>query len=139
VVLLIPAIATAYEVTSTSGWQTTPLNVSQGQLLSISAVGLWNVDHHNFSFVDPDGYSPDEDSTISQGCKLDPQLPYGKLLARIGDDHLWAVGRGGTFTAGSSGVLSFRIHEADGCQLDNAGTVTVTVTILEPSNPPPRP
>jgi hypothetical protein len=119
----------SFNVGSTSGWQPTTLKVTQGQPLSFSAVGAWTVDYRNFSYVGPEGYSSEEDSQIYQGCKLDPLLPYGTLLARIGDNlSFWVVGRGGTFTADSSGALAFRIHDSDGCLGDNTGSVQVTVT-----------
>lgn len=119
----------SFDVTSTSGWQTTSLNVTAGQQLSFSAEGAWTVDYRFFSYVGPDGYTPVEDSQIYQGCKLNPQLPYAKLLARVGDSpSFWAIGSNGAFTADSSGVLSFRIHDGDTCLVDNAGSVQVAVT-----------
>ena len=143
VVLALPYIAVAssisVDVDSRLGWQSTSLTVSQGQLITFSAVGSWTVDfrNNNFPYVGPDGYKPEVDSRIFQGCKLDPKLPYARLLARIGTDPSWSVGRGGTFTARSSGVLSLRIHDADACQGDNDGFMKVTVTISAPSIPPP--
>jgi hypothetical protein len=134
VLLVLPAIAAAqstslaFTVDSTLGWQTTSMMITTGQELSFSASGSWTVDYRFFPEVGPDGYPPEVDSTIFQGCKLDPQLPYAKLLARVGDDpSFWAIGSGGTFTANRDGALAFRIHDGDGCLLDNAGTVQVTV------------
>ncbi len=69
------------------------------------------------------------DSTIYQGCKLDSIHPYGVLLVRIGadDPSFIAIGSRGQFPAYRDGFLEFRIHDADACLVDNAGTVTVTV------------
>lgn len=74
VLLALPTnvAAQTFNVDSTQGWQTTSLNVTAGQQLSFSASGSWSVDHRNFSFVGPEGYSPEEDSRIFQGCKLAP-------------------------------------------------------------------
>jgi hypothetical protein len=138
--LFLPSIAAgssiSVDVDSKLGWQSTSLTVSQGQLITFSAAGAWSVDFRNFPYVGPDGYSPDVDQTIYQGCKLDPKLPYGGVLARIGTDPFWPVGDGGTFTARSSGVLSLRIHDGDPCLGDNDGFIKVTLTISSSSVPP---
>jgi hypothetical protein len=98
------------------------LLVTQGQQVFLSAVGTWTVGYPGLSFVSADGYLPDEDMRIFQGCKLDSMLPYGKLLARVGDNpSFWVVGSDGVFTADRDGVLAFRIHDADACLVDNAG------------------
>src|SRR5271166_4977514 len=133
-VLVLPTIAAAqsssftFNVDSTKGWQTASILVQQGQKLTFSAEGAWTVDYRNFPPVGPDGYSPGVDGTIFQGCKLDPNLPYGTLLARIGDNPEFVVGNGGMGTASSNGALSFRIHDADACLGDNSGSVKVSVT-----------
>jgi Domain of unknown function (DUF5011) len=147
VLLVLPAISTTaqvasftFDVDSTRGWQTTSLRVTAGQPLSFSASGSWTVDYRFFSYVGPDGYTPAEDSQIYQGCKLNPQLPYAKLLGRVeGNPSFGAIGSGGTFTASRDGALAFRIHDADACLADNAGSVRVTVTV-EPagSEQPPE-
>jgi murein DD-endopeptidase MepM/ murein hydrolase activator NlpD len=125
-------------VSARQGWHPTSLIVSRGQQLSVSAKGSWTVDYRYFRYVGPEGYSPEEDRLIYQGCKLDPQLPYGTLLARIGNSpYFWIIGRGRTFTADSSGVLSFRIH--DTCLLDNSGSVRVAVTAAGLSTTPGAP
>ena len=119
----------SYEVTSTRGWQTASILVHQGQALSFSAEGAWSVDYRNFQNVGPEGYPPEVDGAIQQGCKLDPSQPYGLLLVRIGDDpNLQLLGRGGQLVASSDGPVSFRIHDNDACLGDNAGSVKVTVT-----------
>jgi hypothetical protein len=129
-----------FNVDSTRGWQTQSILVKSGQQLSFSAVGAWNVDYRNFSYVGPDGYSPEEDSRIFQGCKLDPLLPYGRLLVKVGDDpSFWVIGSQGAFTADRDGPVSFRIHDADACLGDNVGSLTVTVTGEGLSNVAPAP
>lgn len=118
-----------FNIDSKRGWQSTGVKVTAGQQLTISAKGSWSVDSRNFSFVGPDGYSPEEDSRIFQGCKLDPILPYGILLVKVGDDpSFWVIGSGGTFRADRDGFLAVRIHDADACLGDNDGTMKGKVT-----------
>lgn len=124
-----------FEVDAKRGWQSTSLEVTKGQQVSFSAVGSWTVDYRNFPYVGPNGYSLQVDRTIWQGCKLGPSLPYGLLLARVGDDpKSRIIGSETAFTADRDGVLAFRIHDGDACLGDNDGTVTVTVTLAQ-SNP----
>jgi len=119
----------AFDVDSTRGWQTTTLKVTTGKQLSFSTVGAWSIDHHNFSYVSPDGYSSEEDSRINPDCKLDPSLPYAQLLVKVGDDPSFQViGSEGTIAADRNGFLAFRIHDGDSCLVDNAGSMRVTVT-----------
>jgi hypothetical protein len=130
----------SYDVTSTRGWQPTLLKVTAGQLLTFSAVGSWSVDYRNLSYVGPDGYDPEKDSQIYQGCKLDSSLPYGKLLFRVGDDSTFtAIGNTFEFIPQHNGFLEFRIHDADACLIDNKGMVTVTVTGAELASSTPLP
>ena len=130
--LALPGIAASqspptFQVKSTEGWQPTTLKLTEGQKVSLSATGSWTVDQRRFSFVGPDGYSSDEDRLIFQGCKLDSSLPYGVLLARVGDAPAFSVGNGDEFKADREGFLEFRIHDDDRCLVDNSGSVTVAV------------
>jgi hypothetical protein len=128
IIALVDAAASTVSVDSTRGWQTTSFRVTKGQQVSFSTVGTWTVDFRNFPYVGPEGYTPAVDTTIYQGCKLAPTVPYGKLLVRVGDSTSFQViGSAGTLTADRDGELAFRIHDADACLVDNAGTVTVTV------------
>jgi hypothetical protein len=126
-------VAQSFEVSATRGWQVSPIIVSQGQQVSITASGSWTVDYRNFSYVGPDGYSPAEDSRIYQGCKLVlVQVPYGRLLAKIGNTG-YVIGQSGKFIANDTGPLAFRIHDANRCLADNAGSVGVTVATVQPT------
>ena len=124
-----PPATFSFDIVATRGWQSpTPIAVSQGQQLTISATGKWNVDFRNFNDVGPAGYPPWEDARIFQGCKLDQDLRYGQLL--------WRLDEGGPFfidtyvpSVTGSGTLSFRIHDADACLVDNSGSLHVTVSI----------
>jgi hypothetical protein len=136
VLLALPDIAAAqqtssftFQVDSTRGWQSTTLKVAAGQKLSFSTVGSWSVDYRNFSYVGTQGYTPQEDARIYQGCKIATSQPYGVLLVRLGDDPGYQVlGASGVLTANYDGPVSFRINDADACLGDNAGSVNVTAT-----------
>lgn len=110
-------------VSSLDGWQETPLILQQGNQYSISYNGgTWTVDHSNFEYVDPEGYPPEIDEQIFQGCKIDSSLPYARLLGRVGGGETFSVGLGGTFVAGETGALWLRIHDDDSCLGDNDGS-----------------
>jgi len=115
-------------VASTKGWQSTGVRVAKGRMYGIwQTGGSWTVDHRNFQRVDGAGYPPAEDAKIYQGCKLNPKWPYGLLLARVGHGPAFQVGRGDSFTARFRGVLYLRIHDANQCLSDNAGSLKVRV------------
>src|SRR5205085_12035081 len=102
--LALPALAAAqsnFQVDAKRGWQGSSIVVQQGQGLSFVVTGGWTVDFRNLPYVGPQGYSPQVDSTIYQGCKLDPKLPYAVLLVRIGadDPSFKTIVGDGTFTA----------------------------------------
>jgi hypothetical protein len=123
-----PATATVV-VSSTSGWQKTPINLVAGDGYTISYVsGSWTVDYRNFPRVGPGGYSDQVDGQIYQGCKYDAHSNYAVLLGAIGDSaSVIAIGRGGAFDAKSSGPLYLRINDDDACLGDNAGSVKMTI------------
>jgi hypothetical protein len=79
----------------------------------------------NLPYVGIEGYSQAADAQIFQGCKMDPNLPYGILLARIGDGPAFTMPPGRSFGAPGSGPVFLRIHDADRCLVDNDGSVTV--------------
>ena len=110
-------------VSATMGWQRSSLYVEEGQIVSIMADGAWTVDYRNFDTVGPEGYSPEEDGKIWQGCKIKSSLPYALLLAKIGGGSLIPVGEGHVFKASRSGWVSLRIHDGSPCLEDNAGSV----------------
>jgi len=123
------AAATNITITSTSGWQQTGMTVQQGTQFMISYVsGTWTVDVNNYPFVGPNGYPPNIDKQIYQGCKYDSSLVYAMLLGQIGNGPDFVIGQGGTFTASASGILSMRINDDDACLGDNAGSIVLTGT-----------
>lgn len=116
-------------VSSTTGWQKTPVHLNSGDKFTVSYVsGTWTVDYRNFPYVGPGGYSEQEDAKIYQGCKIDTSETYGVLLGSIGSvpSGAFPIGQGGTFAAGNNGELYLQIN--DTCLGDNSGSVTVTIT-----------
>jgi hypothetical protein len=89
----------SFKIEAIEGWKPAGVVVKAGQILTFSVQGDWSVDYRNFSFVGPEGYLPEEDAMIYQGCKFNPELPYGKLLLRAGDDPSFVIigTREGTF------------------------------------------
>lgn len=131
----IPAeAAVAAPIDSVYGWQYTNAIVKKGVTYTVTTddtgpdgqAGTWTVDYRNFPAVGPSGYDPSTDAKIYQGCKYEPDMPYGRLLGRIGDDgKVFSIGTGRTFTADASGQLNARINDQDHCLVDNQGYIMV--------------
>jgi opacity protein-like surface antigen len=129
VVLLMgtPCFAATINVTvvAAQGWQSTGLNVTQGNSYGVKQTGgQWTVDHRNFPDVDGAGYSLLNDPKIFQGCKYKDTWRYGWLLGKIGNT-IFPIGRVKSFTAPQSGVLELSIH--DRCLGDNGGYLNVSI------------
>jgi hypothetical protein len=130
--------AKSFKVSSRIGWQQTPLYVGKGSEYSVAyKIGDWTVDYRNFEYVGPQGYPPSIDSQIYQGCKLNSNWPYARLLGKVGKNgSLFSVGGNSfsnlgdvrTFTASTNGSLYLRIHDDDGCLEDNGGSITVNLS-----------
>ena len=121
-------------VDSRQGWQATPLLLQDGDSLRVNYVsGDWTIDSHSYGHVGPEGYATDP--VAHQGCKVLSSSTYGTLVARIGQGSPFAVGRGGSFEASSSGILSLRINDGDGCLNDNEGIVAVSLSRSQLSCP----
>jgi hypothetical protein len=91
--------------------------------------GTWTVGYPGLPAVGPNGYDRATDSEIYVGCKYDANLPYGRLLGRVGDDGpVFSIGAGGTFQANASGPLNLRINDQDHCLVDNRGYIEVWVS-----------
>ena len=94
------------KISSKMGWQSTPWEIVPGPSFGIHQVsGRWSTDHVNVPYVGIEGYSPDADARIYQGCKLDPNLPYGVMLARIDNGPAFVVGPGHPFTPSAGGPV----------------------------------
>ena len=126
-------------VSANLGWQQTPVSLQSGDKSRvIFVVGAWSVGSPGLPYVGPEGYSPEVDATIFQGCKYDSSVPYGTLLGQIGGGPEFVIGAAGDFTANASGNLSLRINDIDRCLGDNDGSITVAVAaVAQTSNQPP--
>jgi len=124
-----PSATTTFTVSSTVGWQKTPITLTAGDTYGMAyESGTWTVDYRNFPQVGPQGYSSSVDKTIYQGCKYNPTSNYGVLLGVVGDSaEDFVIGAGGVFTANNSGPLYLRINDDDACLGDNAGSVTMYI------------
>jgi hypothetical protein len=131
-----PAAAdTAFSVSSTHGWQNTGVNLKVNQIFRITYnYGIWTVGRHSLNYVGPDGYTPDVDRNIYGPCKEWQGHPFGYLAGTIFNaarpDYPLHVGQGGTWTVPVDGSLWLRINDRDACLGDNAGAITVTVSVL---------
>lgn len=109
-------------------WTPAGVSFSPGERVDITSLtGTWSVDHRNFEFVGPDGYTPATDATIYQGCKINSTLPYAILLARTGSGPPWPAGSPATFDIAHGGPLQFHIN--DTCLADNAGAIDITLVV----------
>jgi hypothetical protein len=121
-------------VYATQDWQDTGVYVRADRPFKISyKYGAWTVDHRNFPYVGPEGYSADQDRKIYQGCKFSSEYPYGYLIGAVGHSHdpvTLYVGKGGSrsFRVRISGPLFLRINDDTRCLGDNAGVVVMKIT-----------
>jgi hypothetical protein len=97
-----------FTVSSTTGWQKTPITLRANQAYTVSYVsGNWTVDYRNFPPVGPGGYSNSVDRTIYQGCKYNPGSNYAVLLGAVGDSATaFPIGQGGIFNAVSATTVA---------------------------------
>jgi hypothetical protein len=119
------AATTNMTVVATQGWQSTGVNVTQGNSYGVTQTGgQWTVDYRFFPDVDGAGYSFATDAKIYQGCKYKSTWPYGLLLGKIGN-NIFPIGRVKSFIAPQSGLLELSIH--DSCLADNGGYLNVWI------------
>jgi hypothetical protein len=118
------------DVSSTQGWQQTSVTLHRGDKVSLwYETGSWSVDHVNFPYVGPGGYSSAVDQKIYQGCKLNSHWVYGLMLGRVGNGATVVVGKAATLTADRDGSLQLRIHDGDACLGDNAGAIRMEYSV----------
>ncbi len=128
---LPPGVTTANPdwIVSVKGWQQTALQLNAGDSFRVEyRGGSWSVDYRNFPYVGPEGYAPDVNGKIAQGYQFDRSLPYGFLLAKVGNGATIKVGStGGPFKADTAGFLFLRINDSDAAMGDNDGAIFVSV------------
>jgi len=121
------------QVSATGGWQAS-VYVPAGESVTIQAPSVgqyWTVDDRpeaNLPFVAAQGYPGEPVWGGNPACKIDPTLPYGALLFRLGDKH--GIAAGSIQRTSSNGDdLMFSINDLERCQWDNAGSLPVAVSI----------
>jgi hypothetical protein len=122
-------------ISSRAGWQQIPLDLNAGDSVAVTYVaGSWTVDNRLWPPVRPEGYTLDMDSQIASAnlCKVMPGAPFAALLGQFGDGNPFVVARGGAFTAGQAGRLWLLMNDAEICQSDNEGAVTMQIAVRPP-------
>ncbi|MEU5344054.1 hypothetical protein AB0H18_24985, partial [Streptomyces sp. NPDC020766] len=94
------------------------------------------VDHVNIPMTGPAGYNTAIDQSLNgaKDCKIEPEAPFGTLLARLTAENdnlpIRTVGRKMTFEAATDTTLQLAINDtADRCVQDNQGAITVQVGV----------
>ncbi len=126
-----------FTVSAKAGWQQTPVTLKYGEEFYMYFIsGGWSVDSRNYANVGPGGYDPVTDAKVAggySGFKVDPSVPYGCLLGRVGNGSTIALGdKWGPFAEGQSGIIHLRINDADQALVDNDGTITVVILTYVP-------
>jgi len=121
--------AIALKVTATQPWVGTPIQLSAGQTVTITASGTATSCNHDDcdefyqQYVDADGL----DNTCPQCIMID--VPEMALVGRIGDGEPFLVGTNLTFTVESDGQLFLAANDEDIAYNDNEGTYDIIVSI----------
>jgi hypothetical protein len=119
------------EVFANQSWQTSGVNVKNGDTIQITYItGRWNV-RGDFELTDPFGSTPGDDVTTDPECHF-PILPsvagHQALVAKIGEN-------GEPFNPFKrirmgDGLLYLRINDCDKYLYDNSGSVSVRIQLI---------
>jgi hypothetical protein len=121
-----------WNVDSTQGWQQTGISVRPGDSVTIEVVGgTWSEQPGQTSANPGTGWSYVCTDYLSASRCLEPIPDFwkGALIGRVGGS-LFGIGNKATITAAESGVLFLRINDEDVALTDNAGTLTVKITVV---------
>ena len=112
-------------------WQSTGLDLEQGDQVTLRAAGQWQYSPYVGLHGPEGGGKPVTVDTYPM-----PGLDGGVLLGRIGDaGEIFYVGRGTTVVAAQAGRLYLRIN--DDLLGDNMGQLTITASVLSAPTPEP--
>lgn len=132
-----PALPTyIVQVDARQGWYQTNLTVEAGTRVDFERVdGQWTTQAGQSPYTGQEGSSfvCSQQLPPSQCAEPLPGAPRGSLIARLGD-QVFSVPPSGYIIASQSGVLAFRINDADAGLGDNDGEVRVKVK-LSPKTP----
>ena len=110
-----------------SGGQDTGLGIANGQLVTVTATGLWKINASSSS--GPGGLL----GTTGLGTVV-PAAAHGQLIGRVGDDFgnssPWApIVSGSSFTSTFGGKLFLAVNDYPGSYFDNTGAVFASLGV----------
>ena len=104
-------------------WVASGVEADKGQTYSVSASGSWTANSIRCGWSGPDGGSGPCSAPLEY--PQDVAASYSALIAKIGNGPAFLVGGAVEFTADRSGVLYFRMNDAQRGFDNNEGAVTV--------------
>ncbi len=121
------------------GWVDTGIAVDTGQHLTFLASGEVNLEITNpdTPHTGPNGYLNSPCQPIDNSECLMYRVPFGKLIAKIGDNEPFEVGMSREISAPVSGKLYLSINDIEAYFYDNAGAYEVVITLTSPCHPAP--
>ncbi|WP_299472110.1 hypothetical protein [uncultured Roseibium sp.] len=129
---LVQAADYCVDVNSKKGWQ--GVTIPDGQVRKVSFSGSWSVIAGLYKPVGPRGYSGNDAKKLGPlyGYKFDQSYAFGEMLVR---DQTGRIVPFAEFTAlaatsrNPAGNYAFRINDVDGALWDNAGTISVCISM----------
>jgi hypothetical protein len=131
---LQPGVPQRVTVQATQGWQDTGIALPADRPVRVTYVaGGWTEDHNLWPLHDgadsAQGYICAAVLPADQCVEPIPDAPQGLLIGRAGRTLL-KIGNDLTFRAETTEPLALRMNDADEGLYDNAGALTVEVTVL---------
>ncbi|GAB1469244.1 hypothetical protein MASR2M66_01200 [Chloroflexota bacterium] len=120
----------AFEIPANLGWQRTSLYLSPNQTIEFIVKGKWKNNGQETGGLGS-AYVCAQVIPADQCVEPAPNFPAGALIARVGDQILFA-GNGGRFDLRSGGILELRINDGDYGLTDNSGALTVEIQFVLP-------
>lgn len=121
------------EVSARSGWQSTNLEVNQGEAIRIQVIGgKWTYWQGEAPYNGGEGtvYICTDFEPVEDCDEPYPSVPADALIGRIGvGGELFLVGNKAIIEAPSSGTLFLRINDDDAGLDDNNGSLGVSIVI----------
>jgi len=133
---------TVVQVRANQGWQNTGAIVQVGDTVEIQYVsGSWTQsvgkEPYHTGANDPTQYVCANIMNAAACIEPIPDFPQGGLIGRLGS-RLLKVGNSLRFVAETAGPLYLRMNDADSGLYDNAGTLTVRITVQPAMTPKSR-
>ena len=111
------------KISAKEDWQNSFINLSEGTRFEVIARNeKWSTNEGSSVWVDADGTG--QKSYFSD---VGISASMGSLIAKIGDNPPFFVGKSAQFVAENSGPLYFRTHDSN--LDDNMGTITIRVIV----------